>query len=515
MRVPVTFLPSGVSVWVQPGGTVLDASVVAEAAIPASCGGRGVCGGCGVRVVEGVLQDPEEVESSGLQRAPEGVRLACCARIDTPVTIKQIFPHDRSSSTGGIAVDSAEVVAGVDLGTTTVAAVVVDPAAGREVGRASVPNRQQSWGADVLSRLGAAIDGAGPELSRAARASVHEALTLAMGTCPARLDRIVISGNSAMASLFSGVDVSELAVAPFRAPSAALFQNTPDDWLEIEPSISVIVVPPIASFVGGDTLAGIAAVGLAGGSSQALLVDIGTNAEVALYSGGQLFVGSAAAGPAFEGAGFSCGGPAVPGAGVDVRVVGGVVEIDAIGGKPAEWLSGAGLLSAVAALRAVGHIDETGLFRTRGPLEDRFERDTRGVLGVDLGDQDRPIVLTQLDVRSLQVAKAAVRVAVEVVLETADISARDLSVVNIAGAFGAALPADALIGLGVVPSDARPRIRFCGNTSLQGAVAFACDLEALTAALELARRVAHVDLAKRATFGSALMTAMALEPYDV
>ena len=322
-RVPVTFHPAEVTVWVEQGSTVLAAAKQADVVVPAPCGGRGVCGSCGVRVVSGDLSEPDAQELDGLRRAPAGVRLACRARIEGACEIQPLIRQVADGRTTPQGAD-LELVAGVDLGTTSVAAVLVDPVSGREIARASVPNRQQAFGADVLTRMSAALAGSSAELRAAAEDSIVLALDAAAslgGVNVSGVCRLVIAANSAMIALLLGADVASLAVSPFIPPSTG--GDLPADSrvrASIAPDAEAFVLPPVAGFVGGDALAAVLAAGLSDAIEPTLLIDFGTNAEIVLAGCGPLIVASAAAGPAFEGAGIACGGPAAEGAVTSVRV---------------------------------------------------------------------------------------------------------------------------------------------------------------------------------------------------
>jgi uncharacterized 2Fe-2S/4Fe-4S cluster protein (DUF4445 family) len=479
-----------------------------------------------VRVISGALEAPDEVEAHALQRAPEGVRLACRARVEGPVEVRPLFsadsrtPPQESVGAPPAWVAGSRVVAGVDLGTTTVAALLVDADSGREIARAVVPNRQASFGADVLSRISAALSGENEALQRAAEDSVVAALEAAASVAGVELgktQRVVIAGNSAMIALLSGADVSGLAAHPFAAPEVPDRLAATSAVRGLLPtSAEVWLVPPMASFVGGDALAASLSAGLIDVRVPTLLVDIGTNAELVLALPGRTLVASAAAGPAFEGAGLASGGPATLGAVERVEIEGESPALHVIGGVEASWLSGAGFVSAVAALVAVGHILANGAMSSRGPLGARFTTDDAGVVAVVLSEKGSPTVrLTQLDVRALQLAKAAVRVGIETILRHAGISAADLGGVLVAGAFGAALdPAD-LIALGVLPVNAEHGARRLGNASLDGAAAMALDSALLGVGREFRAVVEHIDLASDAGFNAAFISATEFAPYVV
>lgn len=515
MLVPVTFVPSGRTAWVAPGTTVLEASRVVGMRIPAPCGGRGVCGSCAVRLLEGALEPPDQFESSGLQRAAAGVRLACRARVgEEPVSVRPLLAHPQAASSIQGEAGAPDMVAGVDLGTTSVSAVVLDARTGLEIGRATVPNRQSRFGADVLSRLSAALDGEGSELAALARESVVEALDLASADGSRRISSVVVAANTAMSVLFTGADPTGLATAPFRAPDPEDLTFPDSELLGIDSAGQVVVLAPLAAFVGGDVFAGLLASGALSAAGPAMLLDIGTNAEVVLATSSGLHVASAPAGPAFEGFGISCGGPAAPGAGVSVELIDGAPVVTSLGDGPAAWLTGSGLVSAVAMLRREGHLDVEGMLAATGPLESRFVVDEEGVLGLDLGTPGSPIVLSQLDIRSFQLAKAAVLTVCVTVLGSAGVEAARLTDIAVAGAFGGALRSAHLLELGIVPSATAAVVRHAGNTALQGAVSLAVDPRLLDGIAAAAReRVVAVDVTRDPGFAKTLMRATRLEPY--
>jgi len=513
---PVTFEPSGAIVWVEPGTTVLAAARAAGVSMQASCDGRTRCGSCAVRVVSGALEPPSEHEAAALARGREDVRLGCRARVAGAVTVKPLVVEDRTVALPIHSADGTSFVAGVDLGTTTVSAAVVDPATGLELGRASVPNRQRSFGGDILSRLSAAVAGSGGDLQRLAEESVTEAVRDAAGSAASRVTDVVIAANTAMASLYSGADVSSLVAHPFTPPESCCRSregSAVSALLARDARISVI--DPIAGFVGGDLVAGVVAMGLMDAQAPQLLVDVGTNAEVAVVSRGGLWVASAAAGPAFEGGGVTCGGIAVPGAVSGVSLSeSGELSIETISDAEPTWFSGAGLLSALALLVRSGHVDASGLLIEDGPLCDRIEWDSAGVLGVRFGECSGSLVLTQLDIRTLQLAKAAVRVAIEFVLMASGVIGSQVEAAHVSGAFGTALAERDLVDLGVVPRETVGKLSAAGNTALAGAIALATDPNAEDTVRAIVTRARHVDLASRAGFNEALMTAVRLEPFS-
>ncbi len=514
-RVPVTFEPSGVVAWVDPGTTVLQAGRAAGVVISAPCGGRGVCGQCGVRVVAGELAPPTGDEAGALERSRSPLRLACRAKIAGPVTLRPVVVNSTAAGAAAALAGETPIVVGVDLGTTTVSATAVEQSSGRQLGTSVVVNRQQLYGADVLTRVSAALDGARDSLRGLAEDSVLDAVDTAAPRARARVSRLVIAGNVVMSTLLAGADVSSLASHPFSIPDGCASLPGDSRLLKALPNAVIELVPPLAGFVGGDVLAGLVAREVESDGPPRLLVDIGTNAEVALSVPGRVWVASAAAGPAFEGGNITCGGPATAEAVVSVDIADdGAVVLQTLGDAEPTWFSGAGLVSAVAAMRRAGHIDADGLMSPDGPLRARFDTDDRGILGVALGVPGGCLAVTQHDVRALQLAKAAVRVAIEMVLARAGVAAKDLGTLYVSGAFGGALPARDLVELGVVPVQAERVVAHAGNTSLAGATALAMDAALLTRAREVTANAVLVDLAADSGFSARLLQALTLAPYS-
>lgn len=520
-RASVRFLPSGIHAELAPGSTVLTAAGAAGVVLPAPCGGRGACGRCAVKVVDGALEPPDERELSALARAraeASRVRLACMARLGPGEVTLRPLASAAPEAAAVVAGLPSRRVAGVDLGTTTVAAQLIDADGRTRLGSARVPNRQASFGGDVLSRISAALGGADEQLMTAAENSVLEALSLAgagpSGPVPS-VERIVVAGNTAMTSLLVGADVSGLASHPFAHALDGVELVADTRLATTLGGVEIRVVPPVAAFVGGDLVAGLMAAGLADETADALLIDLGTNAEVAAVTGGKAVVASAPAGPAFEGWGIACGGQAGPG-GI-VRIASGDVaaglQAVTVDGPPAH-LTGSGLISGIAFLRRVGHLDADGLLQPDGPCRERFFR-ADGVLAVSLGTDphDRHVFLSQLDVRALQSAKAAVCVAVKEVLKVAGGGA--LQDVVVTGAFGGALATRDLIELGIVPSEAEDALRHVSDAALQGAAAMALDPGMFEDARAFASRAQHVDLAAGESFTAEFVSALRLAPFSL
>ena len=492
----VTFTGFGVEVEAEPGERLLDVARRAGAPIPAPCNGRGICGRCAVRVVEGALAEPEAEEVRILQRAGGDIRLACRARIGSgDVSVGQlgrpkvpVWPASESRDDYGTV---RRFRVAVDFGTTTIAAAVIDRDSVVAVG--SAPNRQAAWGADVLSRL----QEAGSSTQALTRMrdegyrSVAEAVEVALRNVgdvePAVAGSLVVAANVPNMALFTGDDGGSLLVPPYTLDAIPLsfvgrgsieraFAGTvlPQLFPQLE---SIELVEAFGGFVGGDARAAAMTTFSSAASAPELLVDLGTNAEILLHMGDRLLCASAAGGPTFEGGGVSSGGPAVEGAIVAVDFTdGGIVTTPESPTVP--WLTGSGLISAIAGMLRVGILDASGRLLRIDSLGDRYSVNERGVLGFEIARVgETSIVIDQFDVRAVQSAKAAVAAGISRVLDAAGVGDCDLSAIHIAGAFGAALRTDDLVALGVVPFIALASIGSVGNAALRGATMLALDAE--------------------------------------
>ncbi len=511
--VPVTFQPQGVTVRVPAGTTGLDAALAAAVPVQAPCGGRGTCGKCAVAVLSGDAGVPDDVETRALVGAPEGVRLACRLRVEGPLALRLVAPLEEACVEPGTAAPPGKpLVAAADLGTTTISSVALDAARGVDVGIGLAANPQRAYGADVASRLSAALSGGAAALRDRAVAGLAQALSRALAT-PGAAERcrgLAVAGNTVMAHLLLGAPLEGLAGYPYR-PSLVGAQrvHAADVGLSLlADATELVVMPAISGFVGGDVTAGVLATRLDERHGLRILVDLGTNAEVVVSAEGALTVASAAAGPAFEAAGLTCGGPAAAGA-VDLvsSEPDGSLSVRVIGSGEARWLCGSGALSLLVVLLDLGHVSADGRLSAAGPLASRVhQRD--GVVAVQLAGEAggaSDVYLTQLDIRELQLAKAAVATALELTLADAGRSFAEVDELLVSGAFGAGVSADVLTRLGVLPQGGAASLTAVGNSSLAGASIVALDPGEARHAEEIAASACALELALHPAFRGAFL----------
>jgi uncharacterized 2Fe-2S/4Fe-4S cluster protein (DUF4445 family) len=414
----------------------------------------------------------------------------------------------------------------VDIGTTTLVAVLLDLATGSEWAVDARLNPQTRFGDDVLSRIQHARQG--PDQLQ----QLHETITQAIdeiigqmchqaGISRQRIYEVAFAGNTTMQQLLCGVDTGPLGEVPFAAAAGrALSVPAAELGLRIHPRATGYVMPVIGGFVGGDTVAGILATGLADFSDPTLLVDIGTNGEIVLQAGGRLWAASTAAGPAFEGARISCGMRGSTGA-IEKVFVDGRLRINVIGNVAPVGLCGSGLIDVAAELLRHHLLTPQGRLQTPDQLPADVPADLarriilhEGRVAFLLASEaengiERPLVLTQRDLRELQLATGAIRAGIVLLLRQAGLQPADLQRVLIGGGFGNFIRRSNAQRIGLLPCEIEHRrIRYMGNTSLAGARLTALSRRDRQLAEELARRTEHVDLSTDAAFQDAFADAM-------
>jgi uncharacterized 2Fe-2S/4Fe-4S cluster protein (DUF4445 family) len=390
----------------------------------------------------------------------------------------------------------------VDLGTTAVVAELVDLRTGKIVDRAAAVNAQNAYGADVVSRITFAFENS-DNLQRLRTAAV-QLINDMVGTLCRRsgvprhlVYDSVIAGNAAMNHILCGVAVDSMALAPFHAVFSSLPPLPASEiGLALHPRARVYISPNIKSFVGGDITAGLVASEFAASPGTGLFIDLGTNGEIVLKKGGEFVTTSTAAGPAFEGMNISCGMLAVPGA-IHGAEWDGVFKFRTIDDLPPQGICGTGLIDVLAAAVANGLVGREG--RIVGP-ERRLQLTDR-------------IALTQQDIRDIQLAVAAIRSGIELMLREFRLDVRSLDRILVAGAFGSSLDIANTKAIGLLPDVPAEKIAFVGNASLAGARLLLVSRPARTVAETLAAKVAHVSLATRPDFQDEFVRALAFERY--
>ncbi len=502
-------------------GTLLG-DVIAETGLPLEqpCAGRGTCGKCKVLVEEGVAQ-PDEIERENLTPGELALnnRLACRARVqgESRVMLSPIVVYSNKIFKGSSRYRREKDVPlglAIDLGSTTVAAFLTMLDNGEVAAGGGSLNQQTVYGADVISRIAAAIDepANAERLHRLALASINQAVdSLKLSQrIRERIQRVTIVGNVAMHHLLTRQPLDSLAMIPFQPYRADSIPDATGLMGGIFPEGAVVSLPPlVGGFVGSDALACLAFFGFDDPPGPIAAIDLGTNGEVMVTDGKRILTASTAAGPAFEGVNISCGSRAIDGAIVNLKLEDDHVNLTTIADEDPIGLTGSGLLSTVYEFRKAGIIDVSGRILPEPPqFIEHITSDTNGIRAIKLTD-DGKLLLTQKDIRELQKAKGAIRAAIDVLMQQLDLTPGDLQKVILTGSFGGQVDIDAIIEIGMIPPVRREVVETVANGAGFGAAMFLTD-EGFALGEKLATESKQVDLDLDANFNMLYIEGMAL-----
>ncbi|MBE7028250.1 MAG: DUF4445 domain-containing protein [Ruminococcaceae bacterium] len=429
------------------------------------CGGNGTCGKCKVKA-SGNLLPMSETESMLLsdEEKKNGIRLACRAFALGDVEVCGLYRkglNDKDEAQFYCSEDLNNVdkcIAAIDLGTTVIEAKFYTPDAKKLLKHGKMINPQGKFGADVISRIMFSKNEDGKELLKN---ELSSAILELSGDLYEKIEYSVVAGNTAMLHFYSGLDACSIASYPFKPKT--LFGS----WNE-----NVYIPRCISAYVGADTTLAILSSGMLL-ETPSLLVDIGTNGEIALCSGEKLYVSSAAAGPAFEGASISHGMFAINGAINHVSASG---SYETVGGEPPKGICASGLIDAVCYMLNTGKISKDGY------LEKEFEIDKSSVF------------ISPQDIRNFQLGKAAIRAGIETLLDKANISAHELKRLYIAGALGKNADIENCKKIGLIPKIEKEKIILLSNAALRGASMILEDRENIKITEEIAKKGECIEL---------------------
>lgn len=434
------------------------------------CGGKGTCGKCAVKRSDGAML------------------LSCRTVLHGDLTVKLQAERNAHIETNTVSASPMQKIgAAADIGTTTVALKLFSPN-GACIGEAACLNPQRAFASDVIGRIDASLHGKGELLQKQISDCIG---TLLQDACKQAnipkdgVQNLVLTGNTAMLYLLTGRSPASIARAPFA--SSTLFGETVSLF-----GCDAYLPPCMNAFVGADITCAVLACGMTDKDAVSLLCDIGTNGELALWKNGVLYVTSAAAGPAFEGAEISSGCGGVSGAVDRVYTANGRVFARTIDEKAAIGICGSGLIDAVAAFLETQQIDETGA------LEDET---------LTLTANGGTVTLTQGDVRAVQLAKAAVAAGIEILLSRSGTRAEEVETLYLAGGFGNRLSVESAVKIGLLPRAFLYKAVPIGNAALSGAVMLLSG-ENIRKAERIASLSRHVELGGSADFNEMFVEKM-------
>lgn len=453
--------------------------------ISAPCNGNGICGKCIVRYKSGATeptkQDREFLSEKQLE---QGYRLACQSypteeyKVEIPeleetIEVLSQWENQRTeeilkNTAEGTAEKTENALYGIciDIGTTTLAALLVNLETEADCQTAVSVNHQRAYGSDVLSRISASNSGKKWEIQRCIRQDLQKLIRELLQKekiTEQQIQRIVIAGNTTMCHLLRGFSCETLGVAPFLPVDLSWMEGSAADFLGMkELDTKVVILPGISAFVGADIMAGITKMNMHRSEGYHLLLDIGTNGEMVLGNCRHMYVTSTSAGPAFEGGNISCGMASIPGVISHVfmeetgkagfQVIG---ETDGENKKQqAIGICGTGMIDLVYELREHQMIDEHGTYS-----------DLYFDTGYELAEK---VKFTQNDIRELQMAKAAIRAGVDILVKKAGIAFDEVDNCYLAGGFGTKIDIKKAAGIGLIPKELEMKTIPAGNTVLAG-----------------------------------------------
>ena len=427
--------------------------------------------------------------------------------------ILRIEPFDTAQSHYGLA---------VDVGTTTVVAQLLNLNTGEVLDVEGCHNKQASFGEDVISRVIFACGKGGID-------PVQQAVVKNINTLIARLvkkreisreeiDIIVAAGNTTMSHLLMGLTPCSIRLDPY-VPTADEFPQirASEIGIHINPRGILEVMPCVASYVGGDIVAGVLASGISENEAVKCLIDIGTNGEIAIGNQDWLVCCSASAGPAFEGGGTRCGMRATDGAIEKVAIRDGELHYETIGGKKPRGICGSGLIDCIYELVRNNIIGQDGKF-------DRQREDAR--LNIEDGipeyiiayahetETAAHVVITESDIDNLIKSKGAVFAAIKSLMDYIGLGFDTIDTLYVAGGFGSFLNIPKSVAIGLLPDIPLEKIKFIGNSSLTGARACLLSADAFETCLNISRSMTNIELSTHQPFTDEYIAALFLPHTD-
>lgn len=550
------FQPDGVSYINREGESVLKGAQNAEVFCENICGGRGICGKCRVKVEIGEFNPvtKEEKEYFTKEEIKAGYRLACCLYpkfwfktceilLNTVKEEKEFLLEmegegielfRQKSIEYGWNLKNRETKKygmAVDIGTTNIEAVFWNMDNGNCIVRVLQPNPQQKYGADVVSRIAYAMEGKNnfEELCTVLRDTISNMVNNFLNKMKDSadedvLEKVVVAGNAAMMHFFAKEDVSGFAKAPYLSSyKEGRCEN--GDILRLK-GVKVLLLPNIESFVGADTVGVMVYLNkmyqvenIDAKNLNILIIDIGTNGELILQTNGQCYVSSTSAGPAFEGATMVYGMRAEPGAitGISFDKEGYTLQV--IGEKSPKGICGSGFIEIVAKLYEIGVIEETGYLLTKQEAKEKGLSDIfvnclweskYGTAFELYRDNQGEVLLTQKDIRELQLAKGAIVAGVNTMLKKCNLNPEDVDKCYLAGAFGTYLNGECAKLIGLLPNILTENIIPVGNGALLGACQVLME-EEFELSKYFATKAKHISLSEEEGFQEEYIKGMNFE----
>ncbi len=501
---------------------LLDLLTAGGVLIESECGGKGKCEKCLVELVSGSLNDrrggPARPLSKNMYLACRSVPSGdCVIRVAGRAGDSSILDGLIAGSIGTLVHETGRAERlglAVDIGTTTVVALLVDLEAKMPVAVDSETNPQRAHGSDVVSRIAFSCEITGGRsgtdvLQEAVVGSINRligSLCERAGQDAGRIESVVCAGNTAMQHFLLGVTPEHLGMSPYEAEFQVVEpRRAREIGLHLPVSARLEVLPNIRSFVGADTVGCLLSIEQEERAGFTIMLDMGTNTEMVIGRGQRRAACSAAAGPAFEGAHLTHGMRATPGAVSSVWLDDAKIAYRTISGDPALGICGSGIVDAVATLRRLGVVEACG----RMPQYTEY-----AIVGAAESGNGQDVTVTRKDIREIQLVKASIATGMGVLLEEFGIGVDDLECIYVAGAFGNYMDVENARYIGLLPDLPADRFEPIGDAALKGAyIVLTGGAEAMGRATDIALGTDHVVLAARPDFQGRFLDNLDLEAY--
>ena len=506
----------------EKGESLLDILLSDNLFVDNPCGGKGLCGKCRVRMLGDDVPAPTPTEEKllSVEELARGIRLACLVKPEGDLELELLQKaREGKVLTGGytpdfafdppVVMDDADSpVFGValDIGTTTVVCTLVNMRTGEECGTASMVNAQKHFGLDVLTRITYELEHPEDGVARLQQAIVDSINEMIADTCQqAGIQRedihaVTVAANCTMMHMLLGVDATSIGRYPYTPVFVEAREvEAVSVGIHVHEKAKLYCLPGVSSYIGADIVAGTYVCQLEKEKGNVLFIDIGTNGEIVLSRDGQLICCSCAAGPALEGMNIRAGMRAADGAIEEVRITESGVELRVIGDEEPVGICGSGILSVVKELVKHGIVTKSGAFIRKKQLEESDYRYSMIQMNGSkrefiLTEAPGKLVITQGDIRQVQLAKGAILSGFLALLNRAGISMADLDKVIIAGQFGAHLPEESITGTGILPREIQGKLTYVGNSSKTGAYMALMSRRIRKEMEALATRMEYVEL---------------------
>ena len=419
-----------------------------------------------------------------------------------PEFLRNGGPHSallREDTLCGFTTEKASYGLIVDIGTTTVAALLVDLEQQQVVALRGERNAQSPFGADVISRIQRTMEEGTEPLRVSIVRQINDLLqSLLQEMGASDITLAVLTGNTTMMHMVCGISAEHIGKAPFIPVTTAAIHCCAHE-LGLTSLAPTVLLPGISSYIGADIVAALLAAGAHLGTEPFLLVDFGTNAETVLFTGTDFYACSAAAGPCFEGASLSCGMPGQSGALNALWSTEDGFGFSTIDNTEIKGICGSGIVDAIAVLLEAGAIEETGSFTAEAEMPLGFRKAIDSSRGFCLSER---VHITQKDIREIQLGKAAVRAGIEVLLASAGMKTEELGTLYLAGGFGSALNAGSAARIGLIPESLEKKVRVLGNAACFGALRYATEKNAAECVAEIIKRTKYIELSSHSGFAA-------------